>query len=74
MPATYLRKTQFRQMFGYKISQIDWLLYPIYETAIPKTILLLRHGDSFILPLMTFLLYSLKGANHLHSHKIPVKV
>ena len=36
-------------------------------------IFLLHHGDSFILPLMTFL-YSLKDAYYLHNHNIPVKV
>ena len=31
-----------------KITRIDWLLCPIYETFLPKTVFILRHGDSFI--------------------------
>ena len=30
------------------------LLRRIYETVVPKTIFLLRHGDSFVLPYITF--------------------
>ena len=37
-----------------KITQNNRLLYRIYETVVPKTIFLLRHGYSFILPFITF--------------------
>ena len=33
-----------------KITLSNGLLRPIYKTAILKTIILLRHGDSFVLP------------------------
>ena len=37
-----------------KITQNNRLLRRIYETVVPKTIFLLRHGDSFVLPYITF--------------------
>ena len=37
-----------------KITQNNRLMRRIYETIVPKTIFLLRHGDSFILPYITF--------------------
>ena len=37
-----------------KITQNNRLLHRIYETVVPKTIFLLRHGDSFVLPYITF--------------------
>ena len=37
-----------------KITQNNRLLRRIYETVVPKTIFLLRHGDSFTLPFITF--------------------
>ena len=37
-----------------KITQNNRLLHQIYETVIPKTIFLLRYGDSFVLPFITF--------------------
>ena len=39
-----------------KITQNNRLLRRIYETVVPKTIFLLRHGDSFVLPYITFFL------------------
>ena len=39
-----------------KITQINRLLRRIYESVVPKTIFLLRHGDSFVLPYITFFL------------------
>ena len=37
-----------------KITQNNRLLRRIYETVVPKTIFLLCHGDSFVLPYITF--------------------
>ena len=37
-----------------KITPNNWLLCRIYETVVPKTIFPLRHGDSFVLPSITF--------------------
>ena len=37
-----------------KITQNNRLLRRIYETVVLKTIFLLRHGDSFVLPYITF--------------------
>ena len=37
-----------------KITQNNRLMRRIYETVVPKTILILCHGDSFILPYITF--------------------
>ena len=37
-----------------KITQNNRLLCRIYETVVPKTIFLLRHVDSFVLPYITF--------------------
>ena len=37
-----------------KITKINRLLRQIYESVVPKTIFLLRHGDSFVLPYITF--------------------
>ena len=39
-----------------KITQNNRLLLQIYETVVPKTIFLLRHGDSFVLPYITSLM------------------
>ena len=37
-----------------KITQINRLLRWIYESVVPNTIFLLRHGDSFVLPYIAF--------------------
>ena len=37
-----------------KITQNNRLLRRIYETVVLKTIFLLRHGDSFVFPYITF--------------------
>ena len=37
-----------------KITQNNRLLRRIYKTVVPKTIFLLRHGDSFVLPYIAF--------------------
>ena len=37
-----------------KITLNNGLLYPIYETAILKTIIPLRHGDILVLPFNAF--------------------
>ena len=37
-----------------KITQNNGLLRRIYETVVPKTIFLLCHGNSFVLPYITF--------------------
>ena len=36
------------------ITQNNRLLHRIYENVVPKTTFLLRHGDSFVLPYITF--------------------
>ena len=49
------RKTRLR--YGCrapKITQTNRLLRRIYESVVPKIIFLLRHGDSFVLPYITF--------------------
>ena len=70
LPAIRPSSTKFG---GLKITQINWLLSLVYETAILRAIFLLHCGNSYILPLMTFFLYSLKDGNYLHTHSIPVK-
>ena len=50
-----------------KITQNNRLLCRIYETVVPKTIFLLRHGDSFVLPYITFFSIDKQLASPQHS-------
>ena len=43
-----------------KITQNNRLLCRIYETVVPKTIFLLRHGDSFVFPYITSILIGMR--------------
>ena len=67
LPAKHSRNTVFRltasqpavrpgcaRCRALKITQNNRLLRRIYETVVPKTIFLLRHRGSFVLPYITF--------------------